>query len=393
MKCYLDHAATTALDPRVFAVMEPYFKERYANPSSMYQFAQAARTAIDTARERVAKILRCAPREVIFTSSGTESNNLFLLGVAEAYEKKGRHLIAAKTEHDSVLKTMKYLETRGFEVTYLDVDEEGFVHVDELAQALRPGTLIVSIMYANNEIGTIQPLAKIAEVLGEHRKKQGTSLPFFHTDACQAAPYLDLSVKTLGVDAMTLNGGKIYGPKGAGALYLREGVELIPQIHGGGQEHRMRSGTENVPAIVGFAEALLLVQASREAEIARLIPLRDRLTRGILEKIPDSRLNGPGINKTGRLPNNINISFRGIEGEAILLNLDMLGVCASAGSACTSGSLEPSHVIGALGLGEEWSHSATRFTLGHGTTAEEIDFVLEKLPGLIKELRETSPFV
>lgn len=395
MKCYFDHAATTALDPRVFAVMEPYFKERYANPSSIYQFAQAARTAIDTARERTAQILGCAPREVIFTSGGTESNNLFLRGVAEAYEKKGRHLITAKTEHDSVLKTMQYLETRGFEVTYLSVDKEGFVNIEELARALRPDTIAVSIMYANNEIGTIQSLTEIAKVVEKHREKQGgrSALPFFHTDACQAAPYLDLSVKALGVDAMTLNGGKIYGPKGAGVLYIREGIELIPQLHGGGQEHRRRSGTENVPAIVGFAEALALVQASREEETARLIPLRDHLVSGILEKIPESRLNGPGINKSGRLPNNINISFRGLEGEAILFNLDMQGICASAGSACTSGSLEPSHVICSLGQSDEWSHSATRFTLGHGTTLQQVDFVLETLPRLIKELREISPFV
>lgn len=381
---YFDHAATTPLDPRVFEAMKPYFTEFYGNPSSIYQFAQKAKQAVDSSREKVANILECAPREVIFTSCGTESNNLFILGAAAAYEKAGKHIITTKIEHDSVLKPLEYLESIGYEVTYLDVGENGIVDPEDVKKALRPDTIFVTIMYANNEIGTIQPIAEIASAM-----PRNDNLPFFHTDACQAVPYLDISIKNLGVDAMTLNAGKIYGPKGAGMLFVKEGVELAPLLFGGGQEHRKRSGTENVPAIVGFAEALKFVQVDREKETRRLLPLREKIIDGILKKIPDSRLNG---DRAKRLPNNVNISFRGLEGEAILLRLDMLGIAASSGSACTSGSLEPSHVIRALGLSDEWTHSSTRFTLGHGNTEKETDFLLGELPGIIKELREISPF-
>jgi cysteine desulfurase len=387
---YFDHAAATPVDPQVFTAMQPYFSEVYGNPSSIYQFAQKARKAVDEAREVTAEILECTPHEILFTSGGTESNNFFIFGAARFGAKKGLHIITTKIEHDSVLKPLKYLEGMGFEVTYLDVDENGILNPADVSRAIRPDTIFVSIMYANNEIGTVQPIQEISKIIKTHRAKSKTLFPLFHTDACQAAPYLPLSAAVLGVDSMTLNGGKIYGPKGAGMLFVREGIDLDPLLFGGGQEYRRRAGTENVSAIVGFATALKLVQKNREAETARLLPLREKLIKGILENIPHTRLNG---HADLRLPNNVNISFRGLEGEAILLRLDMIGVCASAGSACTSGSLEPTHVIRALGLGEEWTHSAVRFSLGHGSTEKDIDYVLDKLPGIIAELGQFSPFI
>lgn len=406
---YFDHAATTPMDPQVFEVMKPYFADLYGNPSSIYRFGQIARRAVDEARQKTAGILECTPREIVFTSCGTESNNLFILGAAAAYggmpinrieaaayKKHGRHIITTNIEHDSVKRSLEFLASQGFEISFVPVGENGVVHVSDIEKALRDDTIFVTIMYANNEIGVIQPIKEISEIVKNFRAQHSNiphstfPIPLLHTDACQAAPYLDISVKNLGVDALTLNGGKIYGPKGVGALFVKEGVTLVPQIHGGGQEHRMRSGTENVPAIVGFAKALALVQKTREEELKRLLSLRDKLIDGILKKIPQSKLNG---DRTKRLPNNVNISFRGLEGESILLQLDMIGVAASSGSACTSGSLEPSHVIQALGLSDEWTHSSTRFSLGHENTEKEVDFVLEKLPGIIKELREASPFV
>lgn len=394
---YFDHAAGTPLDPDVFAVMKPYFLELYGNPSSIYQFAQKARQAVDAAREKTGKLLECSPREILFTSCGTESNNLFIFGVTCAaldQNLKKRHIITTKIEHESVLKPLEYLEKNGFEVTYLDVGEDGIVDSHDVEKTIRDDTLLITIMYANNEIGTIQPIAEIANTIQFFKKNKSslsssTSPPFFHTDACQAAPYLDISIKNLGVDAMTLNGTKIYGPKGVGVLFKRESITLTPQMFGGGQEYRLRSGTENVPSIVGFAATLEKVQTNRDKETKRLIPLRDKLIREILQKIPDSRLNG---DHKRRLPNNVNVSFRGLEGEAILMKLDMENIAASSGSACTSGSLDPSHVIRALGLSEEWTHSSTRFSLGHGNTEEEVDYLLQKLPGIIKELRESSPF-
>lgn len=386
---YFDHAATTPVDPRVLEKMLPYFTERFGNPSSIYRFGQEAKKALTEARDAAAEILGVQSKEIFFTSGGTESNNLFLKGAAHAGSERGRHIITTTIEHDSVLKPLQALEKEGFEVTYLDVGDDGVLNVADVEKALRPETIIVSVMYANNEIGTIQPIAEIGRLL----KARPSSLipqPYFHTDACQAAPYLPLSVRDLGVSAMTLNGGKIYGPKGAGMLFMKEGQPLEAQMLGGGQEYRMRSGTENVPAIVGFGEALTLVQAAREEETKRLLPLRDALIDGLLKTIPHARLNG---SRTKRLPNNVNISFKGLEGEAILLRLDMIDVAASAGSACTSGLLEPSHVIRAIGLPEEWSHSSTRFTLGHGNSMEEVKYILEELPKIIKDLREISAFV
>lgn len=386
---YFDHAATTPVDPRVLSKMIPYFSEDFGNPSSIYQFAQRARHAIDLAREETAKILSCHPKEIIFTGSGTESNNLAILGVAEAYAKSGKHIVVSAIEHDSILKPLEYLETKGYTVTRLSVRANGIIDVDELKKALTPETILVTIMYANNEIGTIQPIHEIAEAISSFRKNHGKPIPLLHTDACQAAAYLPLSTNNLGVDLMTLNGGKIYGPKGVGALFIKKGVNLVPMIFGGGQEYRIRSGTENVPGIVGFTEALKLVQEERERETKHLLPLRDRLINGMLASINDSRLNG---DREKRLPNNVNISFRGLEGETILLRLDMLGIAASSGSACTSGSLEPSHVIRALGLPEEWTHASTRFSLGKGNTQEEVEFLLKELPKIIQELRTISPF-
>lgn len=384
---YLDHSATTAVDPRVFAAMKPYFSEFYGNPSSIYRLAQKSRQAIDLSREISAEILECNPREIIFTSGGTESNNLFILGAAQALKPFGKHIITTKIEHDSVLKPIRFLEKQGFEVTYLDVYKNGIVKVSDIEKALRPDTIFVTIIYANNEIGAIQPISEIGELLKKHKGRN--HIPYFHTDACQAAAYLDLSVKNLGVDAMTLNGGKIYGPKGVGLLYLKESAEITPQIFGGAQERKVRAGTENVPAIRGFGEALKLVYVDREKEMSRLLPLRDKLIRGIL-KIPDSRLNGDGEK---RLPNNINISFKGIDSGALLIKLDMLNIAAGAGSACSSGSLEPPHVLLALGVSPEWICGTVRFTLGHGNTVKDIDFLLKKLPKIVGELREISPFV
>ncbi|MBI4995289.1 cysteine desulfurase [Candidatus Peregrinibacteria bacterium] len=381
---YLDHAATTAVDPRVFAAMKPYFSKQYGNPSSIYQLGQKAKQAIDNSRRICSEILQCAPREIIFTSGGTESNNLFIFGAAQAYRDYGRHIIATKIEHDSVLRPLQVLEKQGFAVTYLDVDKNGIVKVSDVKKALRPDTIFVTIIYANNEIGTIQPIAQIGRMLNTLTPK-----PYFHTDACQAAAYLPLSVKKIGVDAMTLNSGKIYGPKGAGALFVKKSIDLMPQIFGGGQERALRAGTENVPAIVGFGEALRLALLEREAETKRLIPLRDKLISGIIGKIPNSRLNG---GRCKRLPNNVNISFKGVDSNALLIRLDMLGIAASAGSACSLGNLAPPHVLQALKVPPEWICGTVRFSLGRKNTEQDIDFLLKKLPKIIEELREISPF-
>lgn len=391
---YFDHAATTAVDPRVFEAMKPYFVEQYGNPSSIYQLGQKAQQAIDNNRRICAKILQCQAREIIFTSGGTESNNLFIFGVVQSYHKFGKHIITTKIEHDSVLRPLKVLEKQGFKITYLDVGKNGVVKISDFKKALRPDTIFATIIYANNEIGTIQPIAEIGKIIKSYRASRThpsslTPLPYFHTDACQAAAYLPLSVKKLNVDAMTVNSGKIYGPKGAGLLFVKEFIDLTPQIFGGGQERKLRAGTENVPAIVGLGKALKLVQLGRDKETQRLILLRDKLIKGILKKIPNSRLNGD-LKK--RLPNNVNISFKGIDSGALLIRLDCLGIAASAGSACNSGLLKPPHVLQSLGVPPEWICGTARFSLGHGNTEKEIDFLLEKLPGIIKDLRTTSPF-
>jgi len=393
---YLDHAAATPVDPRVLKTMLPYFSEKFANPSSVYQFALNNRQVIDAARKKVAGILDCKPEEIYFTGSGTESNNWAVFGsaescrhqadaagAAEACKNPGSlngdgHLITTVIEHHSVLHPIEELERRGWEVTYLNVDEHGHVSMEELKKAVKKETVFVSIAYANNEIGTVENIAEIGEFL----KKSGV---IFHTDACQAAGALPIQVGGLNVDLMTLNGGKIYGPKGSGILYIRSGVKIVPLLYGGGQEHRQRAGTENVPAIVGFAEALEIAEKMRPDEPKRLTGLRDQLIKGLQAVIPGTHLNGDPVN---RLPNNINVSFDGVDAESLLVRLDMEGVCASAGSACTSGALEPSHVLMALGVAKDLSKSSIRMTLGRENTPQHIKKLLEIIPRLVKDLRK-----
>ncbi|MDP3985269.1 MAG: cysteine desulfurase family protein [bacterium] len=399
---YLDHASTTPLDPRVRDRMLPYLSEEFGNPSAIYAPGRVARRAVDDSRDGIARIFGASAEEIIFTGSGTESDNLAILGVARAYNRKPtdprapapqfRHIITSSIEHHAVLRTCEHLEKcENFSVTYLKPDEYGQISPETVAAALTPETILVSVMYANNEIGTINPIAAISKKLQEYKQilaRKPTEAPFLHTDACQAAGFLPLNAKQLGVDLMTINGSKIYGPKGIGALYVRRGLKLEPLIHGGGQEFKLRSGTENVASIVGFAEALRLAHEERGVESARLSALRDTLISAILKTIPNTVLNG---HPTERLPNNANVSVLGIEGEAILLYLDSYGISASTGSACDSASLEPSHVILGLGRPYEHAHGSIRFTLGRGTTEADIQYVLEVLPKIVDILRCMSP--
>jgi cysteine desulfurase len=387
---YLDHAATTYLDPRVLEAMTPYFSAVFANPSSFHTPGMRAKEGVTEARNTIAKMLNCRDEEVVFTSGGTESDNLAVVGIPRSHVAKGKHVITTGIEHHAVLEPLLHLQKKGeIELTVLPVDKFGMVSVETLEKALRPDTVLVSIMYANNEIGTIQPIADIGRALLKWRKAQATPspYPYFHTDACQASGTLDLDVEKLHVDLMTINGSKIYGPKGIGMLYVRRGVTLEPLIRGGGQERNIRSGTENVPGIVGLAKALSLAQAEKEEENARLTKLRDRLAEGLL-KIPKTRLNG---HPTERLPNSVNISFLDIEGEAAVLYLDAEGIYVSTGSACASASLDPSHVILATGLSYEGAHGSMRFTLGKRTTDEGVDKVLDVMPGIVEKLRHMSP--
>lgn len=379
---YLDHAATTYLDSRVVEAMRPFWQENFGNPSALYAVGREAKVAIEAARQKVAEILGCSPAEIVFEGSGTESDNHAIIGAALANKGRGNHLITSAIEHHAVTDSCEFLTKQGFEITYIPVDKNGVVKVDELIKALRPETILVSIMYANNEIGTIQPIAEISQAVKKHNPDI-----LVHTDACQAAPYLDLNVDHLGIDLLTINGSKIYGPKGTGALYIRQGVAVSNLIHGGGQENKRRSGTENVPGIVGLAKALELVQSEKEIEVKRLTALRDYLIAGLL-KIPKTFLNGHPVN---RLPNNVNVSVLDVEGESVLLALDTLGVAISTGSACASGSLKPSHVILALGQPNEAVHGSLRFSLGHSNSQADLDYVLEKLPVIIEQLRKMSP--
>ena len=378
---YLDHAATTPVDPRVKQEMDKYYSEVYGNPGSFHAVGLQAREALDDARYRVATILNTKQSEIIFTGSGTESCNLAIRGVAKAYKHKGNHIITTKTEHHAVLHTCEYLQKEGYEVTYLPVDKEGIVDPKAVEAAITDKTILVSIMYANNEIGTINPLNEIGAICRNKRV-------LFHTDACQAAGALDMNVENLNVDLLTLNGSKLYGPKGVGVLYVKQGTQLKPVIHGGGQERDLRSGTEDVPAIMGMAKALELAQSERVEEGERLTKLRDALIKGILESVPKTRLNG---HPTKRLPNNVNISFMDIEGEALILYLNEHGICVSTGSACTSKTLDPSHVILALGMPYETAHGSIRFTLGKSTTEAGIRKVIEVLPEVVQKLRMISP--
>lgn len=386
---YLDHAATTPLDPRVLEVMLPYLKEKYGNPSSFHSIGKQAKDDLDDARDALASMLRARPDEILFTSGGTESDNLGILGYARANQKQGKHLITSTIEHHAVLEAMIHLEKKeGLEVTYLSPNKEGLVSPDQVAAALRPETILVSIMYANNEIGTIEPISEIGNVIQKYRQTTGNAWPVFHTDACQATGFLDLNVEKLHVDMLTLNGSKMYGPKGVGLLYVKRGIKLQPLQFGGPQERALRPGTENIAGVIGMARALELVQTDKEQESKRLCELRDMLIDGVIAKIPKVRVNG---DRTQRLPNNVNISFMDVEGEALLLYLDATGIYASTGSACTSASLDPSHVILALGMPYEVAHGSLRFTLGHATTQDDIDYVLQTLPPLVEKLRSISP--
>lgn len=380
----MDFSATTFTRPEVLKAMLPFFSKEFGNPGSLHFKGLEAKKALDSARAKVAGIIGARPEEIIFTGSGTESINLAIKGSARALKKQGKrkHIITSAIEHHAVLDSCKYLEeNEGFEVTVLKVDKLGFVDLKELEKSIRPDTSLISIMYANNEIGTIQPLKAIAKIAKKHNV-------IFHTDACQAGFELDINVQKLGIDLMTLNASKIYGPKGVGMLYVRKGTPIEPIIHGGGQERGLRSGTENVPGIIGFAKALEICQKQKGREAKRQEKLRDYFIKGVKQKIEGIVLNG---HPRQRLPNNVNFSVMGIEGEAILLRLNELGVFASSGSACTSHSLEPSHVILATGASFEQAHGSLRFSIGLTTTKKDIDFVLKELPKIVKELRQLSP--
>lgn len=376
----MDHAATTPVRPEVWEAMLPYFSTEFGNPSSVYSWGRSARKALDSARDKVAALLGASASEIVFTSGGSEGANLAIKGVAWADQNKGKHIITSAIEHHAVLDTVLWLETQGFEVTILPVDEYGLVDPAQVEAALRPDTILVSIMHANNEVGTIQPISEIGALV----RARGVR---FHTDAVQTAGALDLNVDALNVDLLSISAHKFYGPKGVGALYVRKGVRLHPLIHGGGQEKRRRAGTENVAGIVGLAKAFELAQEEREAESARLQKLRDRLIEGLLQ-IPHTRVNG---SLERRLPNNVSVCFEFIEGESLLLNLDLRGIAASSGSACTSGSLDPSHVLLAMGLSHEIAHGSLRLTLGRENTEADVDFVLQEIPGIVERLRAMSP--
>lgn len=380
-KIYLDHAATTPLSEEALQEMIPYLKEQFGNPSSVYDLGADNKSALLQTRRSIAATLQCEPQNIYFTSGGTESDNWSLVGIAEQYASKGKHIITSKIEHHAVLNTCAYLAKRGYEITYLDVDEQGFVSLDQLKQALRSDTILVSVMTANNEIGTIQPLWEIGRIVKR-------SHAFFHTDAVQAYGQIPISIKDWGIDLLSASSHKFYGPKGAGFLYLRDGIKLPPFLHGGKQERGMRAGTENVPAIVGMGRAALLAMETMEERRVRETKLRDYMIHRIEQEIPYCHLNGP---RSHRLPNNVNISFSFVDGETIVIMLDMEGICASAGSACTAGQSVASHVINSLGLSPDIARGTLRFTLGTETTKQEIDMTIESLKKIISKNRELNP--
>lgn len=386
---YLDHAATTPVRPEVLEAMLPYFSQRFGNPSSIHTLGQEARKALEDARETVAHVLGCRASEVIFTSGGTESDNAAIKGVALALRQTGNHIITSAIEHHAVLHTCHQLEQLGFQTTLVPVDRYGMVDPDAVGRAITERTILVSIMYANNEVGTVEPIADIAQVVRERGKALGRRIPF-HTDAVQAAGFLDLRVDVLGVDLLSLSAHKFHGPKGVGVLYIRRNTPFEPLLMGGGQERERRSGTENVPGIVGLATALALAEEERPRVSARLSRLRDYFIARVLEGVPGAILNG---HPTQRLPNNAHFCFPGVEGEPILLGLDMEGICASSGSACSTGSLEPSHVLTAMGLPPDIARSSVRFTMGRDTTEAEIERVLQVLPDLVQRLRALPSMV
>ena len=380
---YMDYAATTPVRPEVVEAMLPFFSESFGNPSSIYEMAQQSRGAVDRSRRTIARALGCRTSEIVFTSGGTESDNAAVKGVATALRNIGNHVITSSIEHHAVLHACHQLEQFGFDVTYLPVDEFGLIDPEDVARAVTERTTLVSVMLANNEIGTIEPVSEIAAAVRQEARRIGRKI-YVHTDAVQAMGAIDVNVRDLGVDLLSLSGHKLHGPKGVGALYIRRGTPFEPLIQGGGQEREKRSGTENVPAIVGLAEAVRLAELERSETSQRLTGLRDRIISGIHERIPDAKLNGHPLR---RLPNNVNVSFERVEGEPILLGLDFAGICASSGSACSSASLEPSHVLTAIGLPADLAQGSLRITIGRDTTDEDVDYMIETLTGLVGRLR------
>jgi cysteine desulfurase len=379
----MDHAATTSTDVEVVEAMKPFFTQKYGNPNSIHSFGQEAREAVEEAREKIARLIGANPSEIVFTAGGTEADNYAIKGIAWANQKKGNHIITSQIEHHAVLHSCQFLEKHGFKVTYLKVDKYGLIDPEDVKKAITDQTILVTIMHANNEIGTIEPIKEIGKIV----KEAGI---YFHTDSVQTTGHIPIEVNDLGVDMLSISGHKLYGPKGVGALYLRKGTKIVNLIDGGAQEKNRRAGTENVTGMVGLGKAVELAEKRLAGgEVDKVVKLRDKLITGIMDQIENVRLNG---HSTKRLPGNVNICFEFIEGESMLLNLDMKGVAASSGSACTSGSLEPSHVLLAIGLPPEIAHGSLRLTLGKDNTEEDIDYVLDILPKIIEKLRALSPF-
>ena len=378
---YFDNAATTRLDEDVLKEMLPYLREDYGNASAIYKLGRKSRKAIEESREKIAKVLNCKPNEIYFTAGGSESDNTAIKGIAHSYKNKGNHIITSKIEHPAVLETCKELEKEGFEVSYISVDENGVIDLEELKKAIKPTTILISVMFANNEIGTIEPIKEIGKIAKENKI-------YFHTDAVQAVGSIKIDVQDLNIDSLSLSGHKFYGPKGIGALYVRTGINFKKLIDGGHQEKNKRAGTENVAAIVGMGKALEMAYEKMDEHNEKIRALRDYYESQVLEKISYVKVNG---NRENRLPGNSNISFRFIEGEGLLLNLDLKGICASSGSACTSGSLDPSHVLLAIGLPHEIAHGSLRISIGKYNTKEEIEFLVQNLVEIVNRLRNMSP--
>lgn len=378
---YMDNAATTPVKPEVLDAMLPYFTEKFGNPSSIYSISSQNKKDITTARETIAKAINTDTANIYFTAGGSESDNWALKATAEAYANKGRHIITSKIEHHAILHTCDYLEKRGYEITYIDVDENGIVDLKQLEEAIRPDTILISIMFANNEIGTIEPIAEIGKIAKEHGV-------LFHTDAVQAFTQVPIDVEEMNIDMLSVSGHKINGPKGIGFLYIRKGVKIRSFVHGGAQERSRRAGTENVPGIIGLAKATEIAVGNMKERTAKEIEVRNHIIERVMNEIPYTRLNG---DRERRLPNNINFSFQFIEGESMLIMLDSFGICASSGSACTSGALDPSHVLLAIGLPHEIAHGSLRLTISQDTTMEDADFVVDKLKGIVERLRSMSP--
>ena len=381
-KIYMDYSATTYTKPEVLKEMLPYFTEVYGNPSSLYDISDLSRKAIAGARERVAKAINAKKEEIFFTSGGSEADNWALKGVAFANKNKGNHIITTEIEHHAIMNSAAFLEKNGFEVTYLKVNEEGFVSLEDLKNAITDKTILVSVMFANNEIGTLEPIKEIGKFLREKKI-------LFHTDAVQAVGNVKIDVEDMNIDLLSMAGHKFYGPKGVGALYIRKGVKIDNLIHGGGQERGRRASTENIAGIVGIGKAIELATDNLDEHAKRLTALRDELIKGLEEKIPYAKINGPRGDK--RLPGNVNLSFIGVEGETLLLDLNDKGILCSTGSACASASLDPSHVLLAIGRPHEWAHGSLRLTLGDGTTKEEVEYAIKVIPEIIKRRRDMSP--